>query len=212
MEPIKVNLASFEYFDKRLVYLMIISAVIIVLIISKYNYHLYDSSQREILNYEKKIAQLEKKLKEKQQLQNKNNIEIYEEEMKVLKNNADFVNRLIASDIFPWNQLLDKLEMKVPNGLVLNRIVPDGNYSKLTLAGFAGSTRKITFFMKRLEEWNLIRESVLLKLDLERKDSRLDIRGEDPKIEFEIENTLRIDRLFSDTGLPRIGNIFIQSS
>jgi len=90
---------------------MIISAVIIVLIISKYNYHLYDSCQREILNYEKKIAQLENKLKEKQQLQNENNIEIDEEEMKVLKNNADFANRLIASDIFPWNQFLDKLEM-----------------------------------------------------------------------------------------------------
>ncbi len=212
MEPIKVNLASFEYFDKRPAYMAIISSVIIVLIISTYNFHLYNINQHEINNYEKKIAKSEEEWKKQQQLQKKSKIRIKKEEIKILKSNADFINRLIATDIFPWNQFLNMLERKVPKGLMLNKITPTDNYRKLILTGLSSSTRKITFFMKRLKEWNVIQESVLLNLNLKREGTTVEANGNLPEIEFRIESTLRIDKLFAETGYGRIGKILMHSS
>lgn len=210
MQPIKVNLASFDYFDKRPAYLMMIVSIIVVLIISAYNFHLYNVGQRDIYTYEEKITESEKEWKKQQDIQN--NIKITEEEKKILRSQADFVNRLIATDIFPWNQLLNMIERKVPNGLVLTEIVPSDNYRKLVLAGLASSTRKITFFMKRLKGWNVIQETVLLNLNLKRKNSSINAGGKTQDIEFRIESTLRIDRLFAETGYGNMGKTFINSA
>ena len=209
MEPIKVNLASFEYVEKRQTYLMVGIIAIAVLIISVYNIRLYAKCRREISNYEKEISLSNKKWQNSHQLQHEQ-IEIGEEEKKVLKNNADFANRLIASDIFPWNQFLNMLERKVPNELTLSKIAPTDNYSKLIISGYAGSTRKVTFFMKRLKDWNVIQHSTLLKLHVEQNGSLPKTQGIAPKIEFEIESTLRTDKLFNETGLGRVGEIFVQ--
>ena len=108
-------------------------------------------------------------------------------EKKVLKNNADFANRLIASDIFPWNQFLNMLERKVPNELILSKIAPADNYSKLIISGYAGSARKVTFFMKRLKDWDVTQQSTLLRLHVEQNGSLPKTQGIVPKIEFEIE-------------------------
>ena len=209
MEPIKINLASFEYVDKRQTTMMIILLGIIMLLISVYNVRLYAKGRHEKVKYEKEIALSNKKWQDKRQYQ-REKIEIGEEEKKVLKRNADFTNRLIASDIFPWNQFLSMLERKVPNELALSKIAPTDNYNKLIIAGYAGSTRKVTFFMKRLKDWNVIQHSTLLKLHVEQDGSQADVRGIVPKIEFEIESTLRTEKLFSETGLGRIGEIFVQ--
>lgn len=209
MDPININLASFEYVDKRQTIVMIIIIAIVLLMISAYNAHLYAKCRHEKSNYEKKIFLSNKKLQDSRQTRHEK-IEIGEEEKKVLKNNADFANRLIASDIFPWNQFLNMLERKVPNELTLNKIAPNDNYSKLTISGYAGSTRKVTFFLKRLKDWNVIQHSTLLKLQVEQDGSQGDVRGIVPKIEFEIESTLRTDKLFFETGLGRIGEIFAQ--
>lgn len=212
MQPIKVNLASFDYFDKRPVYLMMIVSIIVVLIISAYNFHLYNLGQRDIYTYKEKIAKSEIEWKKQQDRQNKNNIKISEEEKKILRSHADFVNRLIATDIFPWNQLLSMIERKVPNGLVLTEIVPSDNYRKLVLAGLASSTRKITFFMKRLKGWKVIQETVLLNLNLRKKDLSINAEGKKQDIEFRIESTLRVDRLFAETGYGNMGKTFINSA
>ena len=182
---------------------------IVLLIISAYNVRLYAKSRSDKSNYEKKISQLNKKLQNGRQTQLEK-IEFGEEEKKTLKNNADFANRLIASDIFPWNQFLDMLERKIPNDLILNKIAPNDSYSKLTISGYAGSTRKVTFLLKRLQDWDVTQHSTLLKLQVEQDGSQGDIRGVVPKIEFEIESTLRPDQLFLETGLGRIGEIFAQ--
>ena len=152
MEPIRVNLASFEYVDKRHTYLMFIGIGIVALIISAYNVHLYAKRESEISDYKKKISVSQKKWQNNQQFKHEKKIEIGEEEKDRLKNSAVFLNRLIASDIFPWNQFLNMLERKVPNDLILTKIEPADNYGKLILAGYAGSTRKITFFLKRLKD------------------------------------------------------------
>ena len=191
---------------------MFIGIGIVALIISAYNFHLFTKRQSEISDYKKKISVSQKKWQNNQQLQHVKKTEIGEEEKEVLKNNAVFLNRLIASDIFPWNQFLNMLERKVPNGLTLNKIEPEDNYSKLILAGYAGSTRKITFFMKRLKDWNVIQQSTLLKLHVEDNGSQPKTDGKELKIEFEIESTLRTEKLFSETGLGRVGKVFVQSS
>lgn len=212
MQPIKVNLASFDYFDKRPAYLIMVVSIIFILILSVYNFHLFNVSQRDIYTYKEKIAKAEKEWKKQQEVQNKNKIKINEEEKTILKSHADFVNGLIATDIFPWNQLLNMIERKVPNGLVLTEIVPSDNYKKLVLAGLASSTRKITFFMKRLKGWNVIEETVLLNLSLNKKDSPLNAEGKPQGIDFRIENTLRIDQLFAEAGFSNLGKTFIGSS
>lgn len=209
MEPININLASVEYVDKRQTIVMIIIMAIIVLVISTYNVHLFAKGRHEKAKYEKEISLSNKKWQDKRQFQ-REKIEIGEEEKKVLISHANFTNRLIASDIFPWNQFLNMLERKVPNELALSKIAPTDNYSRLIISGYAGSTRKVTFFMKRLKDWNVIQHSTLLKLHVEQDGSQDDVRGVVPKIEFEIESTLRTDKLFSDTGLGRIGEIFVQ--
>ena len=104
------------------------------------------------------------------------------------------------------------IERKVPNGLVLTEIVPSDNNKKLVLAGLASSTRKITFFMKRLKGWNVIEDTLLLNLNLNKKDSPINGEGKPQGIEFRIENTLRIDKLFAEAGLMNMGKRFINSS
>ncbi|MBW1694830.1 MAG: hypothetical protein JRJ41_11930 [Deltaproteobacteria bacterium] len=64
--------------------------------------------------------------------------------------------------------------------------------------------------MKRLKDWNVIQHSTLLKLHVEQDGSQDDVRGIVPKIEFEIESILRTEKLFSETGLGRVGEIFVQ--
>jgi len=209
LEPININLASFEYVDKRQTVVMFAIVAIVLLIISAFNVRLYAKSRDEKAKYETKISMLNKRLNNGRQTQLEK-IEIGEEEKKTLRNNTDFANRLIASDVFPWNQFLDMLERKIPNDLILNKIAPNDNYSKLTISGYAGSTRKVTFLLKRLEDWDVIQQSTLLKLQVEQDGSQENVRGIVPKIEFEIESDLRPDKLFFETGLGRVGEIFAQ--
>ena len=182
---------------------------IVLSIISAFNVRLYTKSRDEKSKYETKISMLNKRLNNGRQAQLEK-IEFGEEEKKTLRNKVDFANRLIASDVFPWNQFLDMLERKIPNDLILNKIAPNDNYSKLTISGYAGSTRKVTFLLKRLEDWDVIKQSTLLKLQVEQDGSQENVRGIVPKIEFEIESDLRPDKLFFETGLGRVGEIFAQ--
>ena len=209
MEPININLASFEYVDKRQTVVMFAVIAIVLSIISAFNVRLYAKSRDEKSRYETKISLLNKRLNNGRQAQLEK-IEFGEEEKKTLRNKADFANRLIASDVFPWNQFLDMLERKIPNDLILSKIAPNDNYSKLTISGYAGSTRKVTFLLKRLEDWDVIQQSTLLKLQVEQDGSQENVRGIVPKIEFEIESDLRPDKLFFETGLGRVGEIFAQ--
>jgi Tfp pilus assembly protein PilN len=209
LDPININLASFEYVDKRQTAVMFVIIGIVLLMVSAYNVRLYSKSRNDKSNYEKKILQLNKKIQNGRQAQFEK-VDIGEEEKQALKNNADFANRLIASDIFPWTQFLDMLERKIPSDLVLNKIAPNDNYSKLTISGYAGATRKVTFLLKRLKDWDVIQQSTLLKLQVEQDGSKGDVRGVVPKIEFEIESNLRPDKLFFETGLGRVGEIFAQ--
>jgi hypothetical protein len=55
LQPIKVNLASFDYFDKRPAYLIMVVSIIVILILSVYNFHLFNVSQRDIYTYKEKI-------------------------------------------------------------------------------------------------------------------------------------------------------------
>lgn len=209
MDPININLASFEYVDKRQTVAMFVIVSIVLLIISAYNVRLYVKCRHDKSNFETKISALNKRLNDGRQTRLEK-VEFGEEEKKALENNTDFANRLIATDIFPWNQFLDMLERKIPSDLILNKIAPNDDYSKLTVSGYAGSTRKVTFLLKRLQDWNVIQQSTLLKLQVEQDGSQGDVRGIVPKIEFEIESKLRPDKLFTEAGLGRIGEIFAQ--
>jgi Tfp pilus assembly protein PilN len=186
---------------------MFVIVAIVMLLISAFNGHLYIKCNNEKSKYEQRISLLNKKLQDNRQMQLEK-IEIGEEEKQRLKTNAEFANRLIASDVFPWNRFLNMLERKIPSDLVLNKVAPNDNYSKLTISGFAGSTRKVTFLLKRLKDWEVVRQSTLLKLQVEQDGSKTDVRGVVPKIEFEIESTLKPEQLFIETGLGRIGQIF----
>lgn len=166
MGPVKVNLATFEYFDKRIVYSLILGAAIFVLMISAYNIQQSFHYQTEIFKYEGKIKRLEQMLVKRQRIENKDKKPLGKEDVKSLEDGVRSVNRLIAADVFPWERILGALEKEMPDDMVLSSFLPSKDFTKLTLKGRAKSMSDISLFVSKLESSGTMQKVLLSKIDL----------------------------------------------
>ncbi len=203
MQPIKINMATVEYFDKRYVHSALIGFAAFILIISSHNIYSFFNNKKEINNYTEKISRLESSLIGEKRILNEKMEKTGENKITSASKKTLFVNRLIARDIFPWNQLLYMLEIRLPDEMLLTNFSPSENFKHLTLKGSADSTGAISLFLTRLNDWDLLQNNILTSLSLIKNNSKED----NGKIQFTIESTFRVDRFFTSNGYGDLGKI-----
>ena len=199
-------MATLEYYDKRIVYSVVLGVIIFLVAITGYNINVGVKYQKEISEYEEKIE----KLKQKQSQRKFFHKELKEEEINQIKTDALFVNKLIAIDIFPWDRLLETLEDDTPEDIILMDLSLSDIYDKLLLKGYAGSIEKITLFLKKLEESSMFQKCMILKFSIEKGRLEEISKKKSFHIYFEIENSLLMKEIFPEDKYGNLATTLIQ--
>jgi hypothetical protein len=212
LRQIDVNLATHEYFDKRLAMLLMIAAAILMVIISGITIYRHAENENQLKDYDQKITRTQKLISQKTQLQLKTQKKPNRKNIRGLAKKIEAINELIARDAFPWNRFIDQLERKIPEGLFIKSFSPSDNYNKLIITGRADSAHKITFFLRRLEEWDLIRSTIIRNLDMKSMESGAYDQAQNRSIGFTLESKIAIERLFTNRESTQLGKIFMKIS
>lgn len=173
-----------------------IAVVIALIAISGVNLNLFLTYSQKISEYGNKAMRIEKALADKVMLEHRMQDEIGADESELIRQRSMAANRLIIKDIFPWSRVFEVLETKVPKGIIVHGILPSDDYRTLVLEGEATSERKITFFLKRLEEWDVLRNSILTEFSID-TDTDKTFRQENPAVNFSIKSDLVIENIFT---------------
>jgi len=208
MKSFKINLATDEYLNKRIVYSMLVGTALLVLFISGYNINVSVRQNSMLSEYKDKISRIEQNLAKKRLSHEKRISRFGKEEIAKIQNNTLFANKLIALDIFPWNRLLDTVEKKIPEDMILVNFTPSDDFKKLNLKGSTCSMKNITLFLKRLEESELLHETALSQLSVEESKQNADMKKQEPDIFFEIKSSLQMDKVFPNISCGNLGTVF----
>ena len=204
-------MATLEYHDKRIVYSVVLGAIIFLSAITGYNINMGVKYQKEISGYEEKIGKLEQNQSRREFFHR----ELKEEEIKQIKTDALFVNKLIAIDIFPWDRLLETLEDNMPEDIILmnlslSDIYGSDIYDKLLLQGCSGSIEKIALFLKKLEESSIFQKCMILKLSVEKGGLEEISKKKSFNIYFEIESSLLMNEIFPEDKYGNLATTLVQ--
>lgn len=193
MNRIHLNLATTEYYDRKSAYPAVAIAVLLVLLLSLFNFHLYSRNRAEIREYERNISHLETMQAARNQANSASMSAPSKKEIDSVKERASFVNRLIAMDNFPWDRFLDELESRTPPDVLILRFTTTKDPGKFRIEGKAGSMKEITEFLKGMDRSTLFRNSALLNVSTWKEaDRKVNSSGE-PSIRFEIETGSAIE-------------------
>ena len=119
MDPVKLNLATFNYYDKKVATVALVMIILFLGGLSLYSVTRAVQGKREIVIYENKIKRLEKSLAKSKKAREKVREKLKGEEMRAIREGTAFVNRIIAKNVFPFDRLLDGIETSIPTGMVL---------------------------------------------------------------------------------------------
>ena len=198
METIKINLATFEYEDKHLSYPVMLLAALIVLIISSLSIRIGLNAQNEIKKYESKIEEKEQAVIKRQQIKNEKTFMLKDGEIESLKKDIEFINGLIKMDAYPYDRLLDSLELCVPKGVLLSSFEMSKDFKNMTLKGKADSMDNITIFLNKLNDSKIYKNNNLLKLSVSQAISfQEESISTNNGITFEIECSIAEDEIWS---------------
>lgn len=189
MKDIQVNLATYEYIDKRLAVLLISGTAILILLISVTLMHRFFGNAEQLRQYNAKLMRVTRLADDKDKA-NIGQDELTKKRKQLIDRRVREVNTMIARDIFPWGRLLEVVERSMPEGLHLDSFVASEDYRKLTLKGRAVAARKVSFFLKRLDDSRLLADNVLLSLKLVKT-------GADSGLQFTIESKMDLNHIFS---------------
>lgn len=193
MRRIQMNLATLEYYDRRAIYSLAIVALVLVLGLSAFNIRLYSRYRANAQGYEQKISKLDGL--ETTTIRT-GRVSPSKKDLDSLKEQATFVNRLIAMDIFPWDRLLDELETCTPPNVVIFRFASTKEPGRIRIEGKAASMNEITDFLKALGQSRWYRQSVLLNVSTQKETGGAG-PASDLTIRFEIEAVASVQSSFS---------------
>ena len=152
--------------------------------------------QEEIQSYNDKLRRLEKQLSKRKQTREKILRTLKGEEMQIIREGARRLNRIIIKDVFPWDRLLDGVELAVPDGMRLKEFKVAGDFSKVTLSGIAETPKSIAQLLKNLGKTDFVEKSLLTKLSVEKMKSESVVKTTDAGTSFEVECGLILEKLF----------------
>jgi hypothetical protein len=211
LELINVNLASNEYYNKRTANLLRISAVALVLLITVYNIINFITFQKEIHGYEKSIAGMVQSSGNVKQIKYDGRIKVDENKIKSIQAKTEYVNQLIATDLYPWSRVLDALEEIIPDDMVLHEFLPADGSDKLILRGETGSTTSISYFLNRLNALDLFQNNLITKFNVMPVSSSAGATTNALRLHFEIESRLQVETLFTNNGYGDLGKLMVQT-
>ncbi|MBW1911627.1 MAG: PilN domain-containing protein [Deltaproteobacteria bacterium] len=202
MKTINLNLATFEYQDKRIAYPILIGAALIIIIISGFSVQFYLGNQNDIKEYEKKIARLEQEHMKRQKIYTAKHQDLDSGEIEAIQKEIDFVNELITKDTFPWDKLMNSLERNMPAGIKLLNFTISNDLKALKLQCKALSIRDISSFLNKLDGSKIYRNNNLINLSVAQKNvSQESGKGEGLVIKFEIESSVARDHLLANKSI-----------
>jgi Fimbrial assembly protein (PilN) len=196
LDPIRVNLATFVYYDRRVAYTTLVILVVFLAGITLLNLNRGVYYQGEIRSYNDKIKRLEKQLSKRKQTREKLLKELKGEEMQIIREGAKLVNQIIVKDVFPWDRLLDAIETDMPKGMVLKDIKVADDFSKVTLSGFAETPKNIAQLLKNFRKSGIFEKSLLTQLNIEQEKPGVHPNPKQAGLSFEVENSLLLEGLF----------------
>ena len=200
MDPVKLNLATFKYYDKRVASIAFVVIVVFLGGLSLYNVTKAIRTNRDILNYEAKIKRLEMSLAKNKKARETVRKKLKGEEMRAIREGTTLVNRIIARNAFPWDRMLDALEVSIPKGIFLESLTPSKNFSSVQIKGVAGSPDQIDLLLSRLKKAKLFERNLLTKLNLKEIGGNGAETSDRNGVRFEIESKVNIEKLFTVEG------------
>jgi hypothetical protein len=197
LDPIKLNLATFKYYDKRVASIALVVITFVLGGLSLYNVTQGIQGQADILSYEGKITRLEKSLVKSKKAQENVRKKLKGEEMQSIREGTMFVNRIIAKDAFPWDRFLDAVETSMPAGIVLEDLTVADDFQTVQMDGLAKSSEEIDLVLSRLKRTGIFERNLLTKLSVKEggKNDPADIP--EGGMRFEITSKLNIEELCS---------------
>ena len=163
------------------------------ILISLGNIYLKIRYDRKIIEYERKIVRLDRNLSKRQNIVDSYPKKFTEEEMLQIRNKADFINSLIALDVFPFSSLFDTIEKSMPEDLILKSFTRSDDYNKLIFKGSSGSAGTIAEFLKTLDEATIFPKNTLVNLSVS-ENKKTDRK----QIDFKIESKINLYRIFPE--------------
>ncbi len=207
VKRIRINLATLEYVNPRLVHLMMIGAALTALVVTGCNIRHHFELSKDIHAYTERIQALERKQAER--IAERGSLGLDEKQMDAVKGNVRFVNRLIARDVFPWGLVLNAIEAGMPENIYLESLAPKEPFKQIELKGYATSLSEVSNYLKEKETVELFSNFELLKIDLEKEtetETETEILVERDKlpVRFDIIVHLELTTLFPE---PVFGNL-----
>ena len=200
MDPVKLNLATFNYYDKKVATVALVMIIFFLGGLSLYSVTRAVQGKREIVIYENKIKRLEKSLAKSKKAREKVREKLKGEEMRAIREGTAFVNRIIAKNVFPFDRLLDGIETSIPTGMVLESLMVAEDFHTISMKGVAESSAEIDLLLGRLKKSGLFERNLLTKLSVKELGKNGDAQAGTQGMRFEIESKLSIDELFSAKG------------
>lgn len=189
MEPIRLNIATFEYLDKKIL-LIIAALAVAIAIMTVLNTSLYLSYKHQIGEFEQKTSRIEKSIQ-----QDSGKTDISAEEWETALGRIISANRIIVKDVIPWSRLFEVLEKIIPDGIFIESVNPTNDYRTLIIQGKAASEQKISLFMKRLKEVEFLTNSLLAEFSIGTDDGGR-FKREGANIGFRLKSDLLVENLF----------------
>jgi Tfp pilus assembly protein PilN len=194
LETIKINLATFEYQDKRISYPVMLLVAVMVLIISSLSIKAGLNGQSQIKGYESSINEREQGLLKKQQI--KESPSLKDNEIESIKNEVNFINGIINQHAYPYDRLLDPLEAFVPQGVVLSSFGMSKDFNRVILNGRADSMNDITLFLNNLNNSTIYKNSNLMNLSVSPEGKTPEETASSAGITFEIESAIAKEQVW----------------
>lgn len=207
MRQIHVNLVTQDFFDRRILNLLMGITVIVILIMTAFTGYRYIGNRKQVQMNQARIERARKQAAVTKQQQQEQAKSSDQRKFKQLSARIATVNSLIARDAFPWNRFLDQLERKLPEGLRIETLQLGDQYDRLTMTGRADAAHKITFFLRRLEEWKLIRTIVVQGLGLPPSSAPEPAAEPEGGIWFKVESKIAVVNLFDNQDAELMGRM-----
>ena len=208
MDAVKLNLATFKYYDKRVASIALVVITLVLGGLSLYNVTQGIQGKADILSYEKKIDRLEKSLVKSKKARENVREKIKGEEMQSIREGSMFVNRIIAKDAFPWDRFLDAVETSVPVGIVLENLTVGEDFQTVRMDGLAKSSEQIDLVLSRLKKTGIFERNLLTQLSVKEQGKNNPADTLEGGMHFEITSKLNIQELCSSKGYEGQGKIF----
>ena len=200
MEPIRLNIATFENFNKRLFRLMLGVLGVIIGIAGCIDIYLYLHHRSTVAAYQLKVDQLMQNLEERKMVGTRTPGGLSKAEKEAVRQQVEAINTLILKDIFPWPRVLDILEAHLPENMLFERISHSQDYKTLVLMGAAETPDAVASFMDHLNQDSFFKKNRLASLTVETKSFSAD-RAFKGNIKFEIECEMNVNDLLTGMGV-----------